>query len=87
MGDSSDNSGQIVLQCDISYSVRKVEAPVRPDRDKQHWVLINLAFAQLIQSSSDHKKNVLLEPWLENKLTKTRALILSYNKMYNRLNS
>lgn len=35
MGDGGNNSGQVVLQCDISHSVGQVEASVRPGRQKR----------------------------------------------------
>lgn len=35
MGDGSNDSGQIILQCDISHSVGQVEASVRPDRQRR----------------------------------------------------
>lgn len=35
MGDGSNDSGQIILQCDISHSVGQVEASVRPGRQKR----------------------------------------------------
>lgn len=39
--------------------------------------------SNLIQSSSDHMKKEVMEPWLENKLTK----LVQHNIMYHKLNS
>lgn len=35
VGDGSNDSGQIVLQCDIRHSVGQVVASVRPDRQRK----------------------------------------------------